>query len=62
MNPDNALSYGILHVPLHRSNRLDEANATYAQALKRKLDHPLIRIALNGIAFVRNDAAGIAEQ
>jgi eukaryotic-like serine/threonine-protein kinase len=62
LNPDNALSYGILMFHYTALNRLDEANATYAQAVKRKLDHPLIRIALNGIAFMRNDAAGIAEQ
>jgi DNA-binding winged helix-turn-helix (wHTH) protein/tetratricopeptide (TPR) repeat protein len=62
LNPDDALSYGVLMFHYTALNRLDEAQATYAQALKRKLDHPFFHIALNGIAFLRNDAAGIAEQ
>src|ERR1700675_2759496 len=62
LNPDDALSYGVLMFHYTALNRLDEAQATYAQALKRKLDHPFLHIALNGIAFLQNDAAGMAQQ
>jgi predicted Zn-dependent protease len=43
-------------------NRLDEAKATYEQALERKLDHPFIHLALYPIAFLQNDVAGMAQQ
>jgi DNA-binding winged helix-turn-helix (wHTH) protein/tetratricopeptide (TPR) repeat protein len=62
LNPDDALSYGVLMFHYTALNRIDEAQAIYAQALKRKLDHPFFHIALNGIAFLQNDAAGIAQQ
>jgi tetratricopeptide (TPR) repeat protein len=62
LNPDDALSYGVLMFHYTALNRLDEAQATYEQALERKLDHPFFHIALNGIAFLQNDSAGIARQ
>jgi len=62
LNPDDALSYGVLMFHYTALNRLAEAQSTYAQALKRRLDHPFFHIALNGIAFLQNDAAGIAQQ
>ena len=43
-------------------NRLDEAKTTYEQALERKLNHPFFHIALYQIAFLQNDAAGMAQQ
>ena len=43
-------------------NRLDEAKSTYGQALERKLDFPFFHIALYQIAFLQNDAAGMAQQ
>ena len=43
-------------------NRLDEAKATYEQALERKLNNPFFHLALYQIAFLQNDAAGMAQQ
>jgi len=43
-------------------NRLDEAKATYKQALERKLDHPYIHADLYLIAFLQNDTAGMKQQ
>jgi hypothetical protein len=43
-------------------NRLDEARATYEQALQRKLDFPLYSIPLYQIAFLRNDLVSMAHQ
>jgi eukaryotic-like serine/threonine-protein kinase len=41
-------------------NHLDAAQAAYAQALQRKLDNPLLDIALYQIAFLEKDTAGMA--
>ena len=62
LNSDDVFSYGMLMFHYTALNRLDEARATYARALERKLDHPFIHIALNGIAFMENDATGMAQQ
>ena len=43
-------------------NRLDEAKAAYGQALERKLHHPFFPLDLYHIAFLQNDAAGMAQQ
>ena len=43
-------------------NRIDEAKATYEQALERKLKNSLFHLALYQIAFLQNDAAGMAKQ
>jgi DNA-binding winged helix-turn-helix (wHTH) protein/tetratricopeptide (TPR) repeat protein len=62
LNPDFSPSYALLmfnYIPL---NRLDEAKATYEQALERKLNSPFLRLALYEIAFLQNDAAGMAQQ
>jgi len=62
LNPDFAVSYGLLMFNYIALNRLDEAKATYGQALGRKLNHPFFSIALYEIAFLQNDAAGMAQQ
>jgi eukaryotic-like serine/threonine-protein kinase len=62
LNPDDVFSYGMLMFHYTALNRLDEAKATYQHALERKLDHPFIHIALNGIAFFEDDATGMAQQ
>jgi tetratricopeptide (TPR) repeat protein len=62
LNPDFAASYALLmfnYIPL---NRLDEAKATYEQALERKLNNPFFHLPLYQIAFLQNDAAGMAQQ
>ena len=43
-------------------NRLDEAKTTYEQALERKLKNPFFNVPLYQIAFLQNDAAGMAQQ
>jgi eukaryotic-like serine/threonine-protein kinase len=62
LNPDSPISYSTLMFNYVALNRLDEAKATYEQALKRKLNHPFLHFELYGIAFLQNDAAGMAQQ
>jgi eukaryotic-like serine/threonine-protein kinase len=63
LNPDDPVSYGVLmfsYIPL---NRLDEAKATYRQALERKLGSSnFLPIPAYLMAFLQNDAAGMAQQ
>jgi tetratricopeptide (TPR) repeat protein/predicted Ser/Thr protein kinase len=62
LNPDFFPAYINLmyaYIPL---DRLDEAKATYRQALEHKVDNPFFRLALYQIAFLQNDAAGMAQQ
>jgi eukaryotic-like serine/threonine-protein kinase len=62
LKPDKPIFYAFLMFSYTPLNRLDEAKAAYEQALKRKLDHPFIHLALYPIAFLQNDAAGMAQQ
>jgi eukaryotic-like serine/threonine-protein kinase len=62
LKPDSPISYAFLmfsYIPL---NRLDEAKAAHEQALGRRLNSPFYLLALYQIAFLQNDAAGIAQQ
>jgi len=62
VNPDSWGSYLPLMWNYIALNRLDEAKAAYEQALKRKLDNALFHPPLYQIAFLQNDAAGLAQQ
>jgi tetratricopeptide (TPR) repeat protein len=62
LNPDNPIPYSILMSSYIAINRLDEAKATYRQALGRKLNRPSYHTILYEIAFLQNDAAGMAQQ
>ncbi len=62
LNPDYFASYALLMFNYIYLNRLDEAKTTYEQALERKLKNPFFNIALYQIAFLQNDAAGMAQQ
>jgi eukaryotic-like serine/threonine-protein kinase len=62
LNPDFPIPYMQVIFSDIALNRLDEAKATYAQALERKLDNPFFHFGLYQIAFLRNDAAGMAQQ
>jgi serine/threonine protein kinase/tetratricopeptide (TPR) repeat protein len=62
LNPDNPIPYSNLIIGYLALNRLDEAKATYGQALERKLNHPFIHTVLYAIAFLQNDVAGMAQQ
>jgi len=62
LSPNFSPSY---YVPIRdyiSLNRLDEAKATYEQALERKMKSSYFNIALYQIAFLQNDSAGMAQQ
>jgi eukaryotic-like serine/threonine-protein kinase len=60
--PDAPLPYYVLMYHYTALNRLDEAKATYDQALEHKLNHPTFHTGLYMIAFLQDDAAGMAQQ
>jgi eukaryotic-like serine/threonine-protein kinase len=62
LSPDSPVPYFVLGFNYINLNRLEEAKATYTQALQRKLDHPYIHADLYLIAFLQNDAAGMRQQ
>jgi eukaryotic-like serine/threonine-protein kinase len=62
VSPDSSVPYLVLGFNYITVNRLDEAKATHAQALGRKLDHPYIHADEYLIAFLENDAAGMQQQ
>jgi eukaryotic-like serine/threonine-protein kinase len=62
LNPDFPISYAFLMFNYTALNRLDEAKAAYRQTLERKLDNTLYPPAFYQIAFLQNDAAGMAQQ
>jgi eukaryotic-like serine/threonine-protein kinase len=62
LNPDFPVSYALLMFDYISLNRLDEAKSTYRQALERKLKYPMFYLPLYQIAFLQNDAAGMAQQ
>ncbi len=60
--PDNVINYeslGLIYILL---NRLDEAKATFDQALARKLDGGILRMNIYYLAFLRRDAAQMEQQ
>jgi len=62
LKPDRPTSYVFLMFGYIGLNRLDEAKAVYGQALERKLNNTFYPPALYEIAFLQNDAAGMATQ
>ena len=62
LNPDAPIAYALLGGAYTGLNRLDEAKAAFARARARKLDIPIFYTNLYQIAFLQNDAAGMAEQ
>ena len=62
LNPDTPIPYAFLMFGYIALHRLDDANATYGQALQRKLDSPFFNLALYELAFLQNDAPGMAKQ
>ena len=62
LNPDFPIAYTLLMFNYTSLGRLDEAKAVYEQALERKLKGPFFHRALYQIAFLQNDAAGMAQQ
>jgi tetratricopeptide (TPR) repeat protein/predicted Ser/Thr protein kinase len=62
LNPDFPIPYAQRIFSEISLNRLDEAKATYAQALERKLNNPFFYLGLYQIAFLQNDPAGMTQQ
>ncbi len=58
----SGVSYAYLVYPYLNLNRLEEARATAEEAQAKNLDSPLLRGALYLLAFLQNDAAGMARQ
>ena len=58
----SGVSYAYLVHPYLNLNRLEEARAVAEEAQAKKLDSPLLHGALYRLAFLKNDAAGMAQQ
>ena len=61
LRPDFALAYAFRIRAYTALNRFDEAKATYAQALERKLHTSYIDAVMYNLAFAQNDTAGMAQ-
>jgi DNA-binding winged helix-turn-helix (wHTH) protein/tetratricopeptide (TPR) repeat protein len=61
LRPDFALAYAFRIRAYTALNRFDEAKATYAQALERKLHTPYIDAVMYFLAFAQNDTAAMAQ-
>jgi eukaryotic-like serine/threonine-protein kinase len=62
LDPSSGWSYAYLVYPYLNLNRLTEARAIAEEAQAKQLDSPLLRIGLYQLAFLENDAAGMAQQ
>jgi serine/threonine protein kinase/TolA-binding protein len=63
LNPDFPVAYDVLTASEMALDRLDEAEATYERAVQRKLDSgSFLHVVPYQIAFLQNDAAGMAKQ
>jgi eukaryotic-like serine/threonine-protein kinase len=60
--PDEVVGYGNLAANYISLNRLDEAKATFDQALARKLDGGFLRVNMYYYAFLRGDPAQMEQQ
>jgi DNA-binding winged helix-turn-helix (wHTH) protein len=62
LRPDFPLAYAFgIHAYI-ALNRFDEAKATYAQAIDRKLHAPYIDVVMYSLAFAQNDPAAMAQR
>jgi len=62
LDPASAWAYAVVVRSYLFLNRLDEAQAMAEEAQAKRLDSPWLRDWLYEIAFLRNDAAGMAQQ
>jgi eukaryotic-like serine/threonine-protein kinase len=62
LRPDYPFPYAFRIFAYTALNRFDEAKATYALALERKLHAPYIGLDMYNLAFAQNDTAGMAQQ
>jgi DNA-binding winged helix-turn-helix (wHTH) protein len=61
LRPDFPLAYAFRISSDLALNRFNEAKATYAQAVERKLHTPYIDVAMYNLAFTQNNTAGMAQ-
>jgi eukaryotic-like serine/threonine-protein kinase len=62
LSPNFSPSYALPMFDYIALNRVDEAKATYDQAIERKLKNGFFPLFLYQIAFLQNDSAGMAQQ
>lgn len=62
LNPEFPIAYAERMFSLIALNRPEEAKTTYAQARQRKMSNPMLDLAMYQVAFLQNDAAGMAQQ
>jgi eukaryotic-like serine/threonine-protein kinase len=62
LEPNEVMGYADLEATYLQLNRLDDAKATFDQALARKLDSGLLREYVYALAFLREDAAQMEQQ
>jgi serine/threonine protein kinase/tetratricopeptide (TPR) repeat protein len=62
LNPGSGMNSADLVSSYLNLNRLEEARATAEEAQAEKLDSPYLRFNLYELAFLQNDAAGMAQQ
>ena len=62
LNPNSSPAYGLTIPNYVAMNRIDEAKATYEQALERNLKNSFFSLSLYEIAFLQGDVAGMAQQ
>src|SRR4029077_809073 len=60
--PESGLRYANLVQNYLRLNRLGDAQSTAREALAKNLDTPFLRLYLYHLAFMQNDASGMAQQ
>jgi eukaryotic-like serine/threonine-protein kinase len=60
--PQSGLAYSNVAIIYLRLNRLGEAHATLEEAKEKKLDYPSLHRRLYVLAFLQNDAVGMAQQ
>lgn len=59
--PENSVSYGLFMLLAVAMDHVAEGNAAYRESVERKLFNPFILQAKYELAFLENDAAGMAE-
>jgi tetratricopeptide (TPR) repeat protein/tRNA A-37 threonylcarbamoyl transferase component Bud32 len=59
--PENSVSYGLFMLQAVAADRPSEGDASYRESVERKLFNPFILQAKYYLAFLENDAAGMAE-
>jgi serine/threonine protein kinase len=62
LHPESGLRYGNLVQNYLRLNRLSDAKSTAREALLKNLDTPFLRLYLYQIAFLEDEASGMAQQ